>query len=119
MWRALFERVNPTPLQKVMVAVNRGTSAASDKKQLSKKELVLSLDDSITRIENERQRIERFKEKCSDMMADARQSNKMKGGGPWKNYTAAGNDGQGINIHRSLPVAEVELTPGCGIQFRP
>jgi hypothetical protein len=77
MWHALFDGENPTPLQKVMVAVNRGTSAVTDKKLLSKKELVLSLDNSITRIENKRQGIEHFEEKCSDMVPDARQGTKI------------------------------------------
>jgi hypothetical protein len=55
-----------------MVEVNRGTSAVADKKPLSKKELVVSLDGSITRFENERQLIEQFEKKCTDTVEDAK-----------------------------------------------
>jgi hypothetical protein len=79
MWMELFDRINHAPLQKLMVEVNRGSSAVGKKKQLSKKELGDQLDAIIINIDNERVCIECFEEACSDMVNDMRQSNRSKG----------------------------------------
>jgi hypothetical protein len=78
MWKDLFFRENKTPLQKLMVAVNRESSSATRKEKLTKTYLVESLDHNIVQIENERKRIERLEEVCMDMVEDARQSNHAK-----------------------------------------
>jgi hypothetical protein len=57
MWKELFDRDNHTPLHKLMVAVNRGSSSLARKKQLTKKELVESVDESIVKLDNEMIRI--------------------------------------------------------------
>jgi hypothetical protein len=81
MWMELFDRINHTPLQKLMVEVevNYGSSAVGKTNQLSKKELRDQLDGSIIKIDNERVRLERFEEACSDMANDMLQSNRSKG----------------------------------------
>jgi hypothetical protein len=58
----LFDHKTRTPLQKLMAAINRRSCSVATKKQLTKKELVESLDESILKIENERMRIECFEE---------------------------------------------------------
>jgi hypothetical protein len=47
MWKDLFFRANKTPLQKLTVAVNRGSSSATTKEKLTKEYLVESLDHNI------------------------------------------------------------------------
>jgi hypothetical protein len=79
MWMEMFDRVNRTPLQKLMVQVNRGSSVEGKKKQLSKKELIEQLHDIILKIDHERGCIERFKESCLDMLNELHQSNRVKG----------------------------------------
>jgi hypothetical protein len=48
------------PLQKVTIEVIRGKSMVAEKIAFKYKELVLSLDESITIIESERQRMEKI-----------------------------------------------------------
>jgi hypothetical protein len=61
-----------------MVTVDCGSSLATTKSKLTKKELVESLDYNIVQIENERMRIEHLEETCIDMVDDVRQSNHAK-----------------------------------------
>jgi hypothetical protein len=75
MWKALFPWENKTPLQKLMVAVNRGSSTDSMSETLTKKELVESLDYDILQTENQRALIERLEEACKDIVDDVRHSN--------------------------------------------
>jgi hypothetical protein len=79
MWIELLVHINHTPLQKLMVELNYGSSMVGNKNQLSKKELGDQLDDSIIKIDNERVHTERFEEACSDMANDMHQSNRYNG----------------------------------------
>jgi hypothetical protein len=79
MLKELFDQENHTPLQKLMVAVNRGSSSVATKKQLTKNKLLESLDDSIVKIDNERILKEHFEYACSYMADDIHQCNKVKG----------------------------------------
>jgi hypothetical protein len=72
MWKALFSREHKTPLQKLMAAVNRGSSTDSVSETPTKKDSVETFDHNILQIENQRARIESFEEACKDIVDDVR-----------------------------------------------
>jgi hypothetical protein len=77
-WRALFSRENKTPLQKLMVAVNRQSTLDSMSETLSKKDMVEALDINILQIENMRYHIEFLDETCSDIVDGMSLANRDK-----------------------------------------
>jgi hypothetical protein len=78
MCKYLFSRGEKTPLQKLMVTVNRGSSSASKDEKLMKKVVVELTDHNILQLENQRAHIKLLEEACKDIIDDVRQSNHAK-----------------------------------------
>ena len=112
MWKSLFDSKTKTPLQKIMVAVNRGSTKKKGLKKLSNKELIEILDTIITKTEHDREKIERIQETCDMMKVDMAAENEHKGGTVPERFIyrteQIGKDAEDINTKLSATLTNLQ-----------
>ena len=79
MWKALFSRNSKTPLQKLMITVNCGVSNKSSEAQMTKADLVDSLDNSIRQVDKTLAKLALLEDNCDELANDIRRTIRDRG----------------------------------------